>query len=353
MLFKNELKQIQVQECPVKTEEDSHNSSYVATAHTVDLPRSGKVLVVDIFRAVTKTLALRFFSDGKLFQMLRFFSFGAPCQEPAWMQSKTERYIGYDHITTTKKDLSLMQLMLKNGLSTWRTHYGYDYADDLIDDFIEQINQNKYGRVRETREVLQKAHFEMYPAFPEGLPDFCERVIFNNRTYIFISKKHEARRCKHGTIGGYRDVVCGHCGKKYRIEQNVRPGQHGQCVKCGAHGTYRGNWPQVSNFTDKGKICIAHRVDGQLILRWAEVFREFKGGKANYQFVDYCYNLHLLVKNRPILYAYKYQPVMGWGYDWTRKRNGDANYEKTFVYTDNLTEVFGQKYYNVDLRAGV
>lgn len=348
MLIKKELEQVAVLACPV-FKDDSKRDLYRAAAHIVELERSGRVLVVDFYHAADKELVLRFFSDAKSFQMFVFKMIGYKkrADQGEWSRAKCEGVFSYDHAASSKKDLALVDNFLKDSIEHY---YHKGHIDGIVDGFISEYSRNRREKANDAKAELQRQHFEMFPAYPDGLADYCERFLFGY-TYIFISKLNGARRCKHGTSGGLRDAVCGRCGHKFKVGRDEKPGKQGVCKKCGASGVYRGSWnPSVNEST---KICITHRIDGQLLLRWTDVERRFNGGKCGYHFDDYCYNLHLSTSKGSVLYAYKYQSVMGWGYDWYRKRNGDANYENTYIYTENLDDVFGQQYYHVNLRAGI
>lgn len=348
MLIKKELEQVPVLACPVLNEKQKH-ALYLAAAQIVELERSGRVLVVDFYHSVDKELMLRFFSDAKTFQMFVFkiISYKKRAAQGEWSQAKSECIFSYDHAASSEEDLALVDNFLKDGIEYY---YHKGHIDGIIDGFISDYNRKRREKTQEAKAELQRQHFEMFPSHPDGLADYCERVLFGY-TYIFISKLSGVRRQKHGNSGGSRDAICGRCGHEYTLGREATVGKKGKCPKCGAHGVYRGDWNPSIN--ESVKICIAYKVDGQLLLRWTEVERRYNGGQCDYRFFDYCYNLHLCTSKGQVLYAYKYQSVMGWGYDWYRKRNGDANYEKTYLYTENLGEVFGDSYYHVNIGGGI
>jgi len=345
MLFKKEIEQVMPLTCP-DFRDEKVNSRYVAAAHIVELKRSGRILVVDFFCAADKLLVLRFYSDAKTYQAYRVNHYGSPMHECAWSQGKIEGFF-YGHVSASEDDIALVNDFLKDSI---KYYYYNGRLDSIIDGFISSISYERREKTAAAKEELQRQHFEMYPAYPDGLADYCERALFGY-TYIFISKLNGSRRRKHGSSGGSRDAICGHCGHEYTLGREAAVGKKGECPKCGASGIYRGIWNPSINESEK--ICIAHKIDGQLLLRWTDVERRYNGGKCGYRFFDYCYNLHLGTSKGPVLYAYKYQSVMGWGYDWYRKRNGDTNYEETYIYTENLDDVFGEQYYHVNLRTGI
>lgn len=213
-----------------------------------------------------------------------------------------------------------------------------------IDGFIYDIRRERREKAWDSKEKLRKKHFAMFPAFPDGLPNFCESKIFD--AYIFIGK----------LVKGKRSGICSFCGKEVEVDRNARSGQKGVCPKCGKHATYRGIWIKT-DIEDKSSVCVAHKVDGQLLLRWANVKRRFFAGKytPKYEFEDYAYNLHLVVGKQRKTYFYKYTtaPYYYGSWTWYRGRLGEFGYDETYVYPDNLHEVFGERYYNVDLKAGM
>ena len=148
--------------------------------------------------------------------------------------------------------------------------------------------------------------------------------------------------------------------------ENFEPGQGGEsplakldyyvncnCPKCGAKVIYKANWLR-SQIEDKAKICVADRsVNNELLLRWVDVSRKYSWPdyKRKYGFTTNAYNLYL--RNGKV-YFYKWLcAAYSYGYYWYRGRIGDQCYDNAYIYTDNLNEVFGPKYYNVDLKAGL
>ncbi len=70
-------------------------------------------------------------------------------------------------------------------------------------------------------------------------------------------------------------------------------------------------------------------------------------------FSDCFKTLFLTVNGKPIEYAYAWCQAPYCGYDWRRLRCGTECLGDSYVYTSNLREVFGERYYNVDLQAGL
>lgn len=104
---------------------------------------------------------------------------------------------------------------------------------------------------------------------------------------------------------------------------------------------------------EKTKICIAANVDKQLLLRWVDVVRTYEYPKyeRKYNFVTYAYNLYLKGEK---IYLYKLRSgFYSYGYYWWRGKLGDQCYDEAYIYANNLREVFGESYYNVDLQKGL
>lgn len=327
MLFKKELSEIPLLN-PPKLE-----GRFLAASRTCELKKSGIVLVVDFFSGRSGELVARFFSDGKHF---------ATCTEwPAqsWKESNPRSYTGYRNVEASKKDISLAWEFLKGD------RFSKNSIIQCVDSFVSNIRYERRQKEEDTKTQLMKKHFGMFPELPENLPTFCENHIFD--PYIFIGKVSKK---------GDRTGVCSFCGEEFAVERATRSGQHGVCPCCGKASTYRGTWIG-SPIVNTDKICIAHNVDSQLLIRWTKIKRTFYPGEhtARYEFDDYAYNLHLKDGKKCKTYFYKYivTPHFYGCYGWYKGRLGDYCYDSSYVYTDNLDEVFWERYYNVNLKAGL
>lgn len=335
MLVKRELNQIVVQKCPDLPIKGKQYNKYVAVVQVLNLKKSGKMLIIDVFIRKDSTLQLRFFSDGVSFLV---------CKE--WPVGKWEKRMPgnlldnlyADNIDAAENDVKKAHEILKSGQKSW--HYMSGIKNEM-DSFVRGIYEQKQEKAMESKYSKMESHFEMFPAYPEDLAEYCEANVFGY-TYIFISKIQK----------GEREAICGHCGYKLSVSKNVKPGKNGICSGCNINAIYRAMWTG-GRLEDKGKICIAHKVQGQLLIRWANVTRMFNDTKYKYYFDDYYRNLHLHSPKGPIVYAYDYKSMIGWGERWYRQNNGSVHHGKSFVYVNNLREVFGDIYYHVDLKAGL
>ena len=337
MLIKKELEQITVKKClDLPTEEKS--SVYVAAVQVLKLAKCGKMLVIDVFEEVSSDLKMRFFSDGVNYLLCKEW----PAR--AWLKQIPSELLMYQYqlsptyIHASKKDIELAHKILKPGQRPWDYHCG---IKDEMDSFVRGINTKKQEKAMERKYSKMEAHFAMFPDYPADLAEFCETDVFKY-TYIFLSKIKK----------GKKEAICGHCGHKFTVIKKDKPEGEGICPGCKMPGKYRDQW-RNGTYKEKAKICIVHKVENQLLIRWTNVTRTFADQEKKYDFYDYYRNLYLNTPKGPLIYAYDYKPVMLWGENWYRQKNGSVNYGKSFVYTNNLKEVFGDSYYHVDLEAGL
>lgn len=328
MLIKKELATIEVLSIP-KVKADAHRVyRYAAAAKVFELPRSGKVLVVDVFELKEKnTLAMRFFSDGKTF---------VTCNEwpaLAWGNRNPEKLDWYSYFYSDPADDELVISFL-GAQKGWRTN-----VSAVVGGWVSDLNWEKRQRRWIAESDLKKKLFGMYPKLPENLPEYCDTHVFRNG-YIFFTKKDKY---------GARKARCGVCGYSFEPRRDIKHGNHGYCPSCGRRSIYKAEWYKKA-VEDKSKICIAERVDGNLLLRWASVHRCFSWPdyEKKYYFYDRAYNLHINTPKGITLYSYQ----MG-AYNWFRMNNGTVCEKESFVYADNLDEVFGEKYHGVDLRTTI
>ena len=146
MLIKKELAAIDVLNHPEVKEKERH-ITYVCAAEVFQLPRSGKVLVVDIFELNKKDepiLAMRFFSDTKTF---------VTCEEwPAkdWGHRNPEKlgWCSYFYSDPSDDELVISILGCKR---SWRKK-----VINIVGDWVDNINLDKRRKREEAAESLQK-----------------------------------------------------------------------------------------------------------------------------------------------------------------------------------------------------
>lgn len=333
MLIKKELQTIPILPVP----KAAHNpDAYLTAAELFDLPRSGLVLVADVFSGYNKELRCRFFSDGKTY----FTCWKWP--EGTWGKANPAATSWYPvRSISHQEDTELAEQFLgKKEKDSWKTQG----VLAVIDAFVSEITQDKRNRAEDRKEELRRKHFAMFPPLPSNLEEYCESSVFD-RSYIFFDKL---------TKSGRRYGRCGGCRKKYRLPRNIKQNQETSCPHCGGRALYKASW-RTAMLEDKAKICITAKVDGQLLIRWVNVTRRFSSElKRSYSFSDYAYNLYIRTPEKDVLYAYEFKTIPY--YDtkaWKRWPNGSQNFSEAYIYTNNLDEVFGRNYYNVDLKAGL
>ncbi len=172
-----------------------------------------------------------------------------------------------------------------------------------------------------------------------------------------VDKVHFEEREKDylAMVGKYNKAELEAIAKMFAlIAMGMKPGGSGVCPKCGCRVNVRADWVKAA-VTHKAKICIVHKVEGQLLLRWVDVERTIYPDrkKPDYRFSDFFKTLFLVENGKATEYAYAWCQAPYCGYAWSRLRNGSECYSESYVYTPNLREVFGQEYYHVDLQAGL
>ncbi|WP_089610076.1 PcfJ domain-containing protein [Dehalobacterium formicoaceticum] len=331
MLIKREIERTDILEFPNPPPVGGKMSEYVAAVQVLKLKRCGEVLVIDVFRRADEGLLFRFFSDGNTFLITEKW----PVER--WDKSLSI-FLYLEYIEAAEGDIELAHQMLKDKQPPW--YYTSGIKNEMTS-FIRGINEKKQEQTMERKYSKMTEHFNMFPDYPDDLADYCDTNVFRY-TYIFLSKIQK----------GKREAVCGHCGHKFFVSKDVKPGQNGICPGCEMVAGYRAIWAKGS-YKEKSNICITHKFKGQLLIRWTKVVRTFNDTKPIYHFDDYYRNLYLHTSEGPVIYAYDYKPVIHWGENWYRQKNGSVHYGESFVYTNNLKEVFGDFYYHVDLEAGL
>ena len=336
MLNKKELSELPLLPFPKRCGNNQQN--YVTVASIELLPKSGAVLVADVYKRTDKSFYARFFSDGSSY----FTCTKWPTDRWTKQNPAADYWTRMTNFSPEADVLQAEQFLGKKRKDSWRT----DGVLAVIDAFISNLARDKRDQAADRREELRKRHFAMYPAYPEDLEEYCEENVFEY-SYIFFYKL---------TPTGRRYGRCGHCGQKFRIPKDVKQDHQTVCPKCGAASLYKAAW-RTPEIEETAKICITAKVEGQLLIRWTDVNRFYTSSdaKRQYRFTDYAYNLHLRDKSgRETLYAYGYKTISWYaGGAWKRYPNGTPNLSDAYIYVNNLTQVFGDKYYNCNLQQGL
>ncbi len=336
MLIKKNLENLPLSPAP----KPPKKVEFAAGAAVHELPRCGEVLAVDVYSRKGELL-YRFFSDGRGYITLVVQAFSD--FTPGWTERNPVSGGSWGspkEVAAGPESVQAVERVLKQGTSWWGDTFK---VSSSIDCFISGVAREKRNRAWDNKMELMKRHFAIFPEYPKDLGRFCEDHAFPD-SVLYVSK----------IVKGKRRAVCRHCGRSFQVEREVKPGGSGVCPRCGCRVNYRADWVRAA-VTHKAKICIACKVEGQLLLRWVDIIRTIYPDqkKPEYRFADYFRTLFLVEKGKPTEYAYAWCQAPYCGFDWSRLRNGSECYSESYVYTPNLREVFGQEYYHVDLQAGL
>ena len=305
--------------------------TYAVAVAVVTLPRCGEVFIADVYKWERKEPVLRFVSDKKNYLVARH-----PIEDASqWHTRNPRELITCISVSEAKGDAKIAADFLDY-------RWSYPTVMNSIIDYVQNYGHRKRWAAADAKEALMKKHFAMYPALPEDLGEYCDRNVFDAH-YLFISKIQP-----HGK----RDGRCSHCGRKFRVAKEIKHNEKGVCPKCGVDVIYKAMWIR-SEIKEKANICIANNVEEQLLLRWVEVERTYAYPKYEkvHGFSPYAYNLYLKGER---IYLYKLHcGYYGGGWYWWRGKIGDQCHDDAYIYADNLREVFGENYYNVDLQKGL
>ena len=324
MLVKKEMLSVPTLPAPKGKWQDK----YIPAAQIVELPKSGRILAVDYYDK--KELHARFFCDGKNYAV--------------YSPKKATWGSGYPTSGSCGYYVSEVARVAETD-SVCNSFFDARRGVDEVNSFIYQRNSQKRQTTFDNMIFLMKQHMKMFPDYPENLRSYCEDHVFQNG-YIFFGKKEK----KAG-----RKAVCSHCGAEFSINTSVVSGKETTCPVCRWKSVYRANWIKA-DVTDKEDICISYKVDNQLLLRWAHVERSYcyPELKRSMKITDFAYSLYLVVNGKPKIYTYKYfKAPYAWVAEWHRLPLDCTCDSSSYIYTDNLDDVFGSNYYNVHLKAGL
>ena len=332
MLVKKELASVPVPTCPeveITNKKGVYRSEkdWTVAVQIAELKKSGRVLIADFYLLPDQEPNFRFACDGT-----NYLTAKHPME--VWTQKKIESYLGYSSIyepPETKEKVS----------GFFQTNLNYHTATREMDDFCSRKGMEKRWAASDAKEELRKRHFSMYPALPENLEQYCNQYVFKN-SYVFYGKQQK---------DGGRHAHCSRCGKQFRVFREVKHNHNAPCPECGTVAVWKAVFYKAE-ILEKDDVCIAANVGDQLLLRWVTAERKYSAPeyRERYHFTNIAYNLYL--KGGKI-YFYKLHTA-GWhNGTWYRGKLGDQYYHTSRIYTDNLAEVFGKKYYNVDLQSGL
>lgn len=331
MLIKKELQNLPLSPSPAPTK----RAPLTAGAAVHQLPRCGDVLVVDVYK--NRQLLFRFFSDGK-----NFITWMARPDVQGW--TKRDPFIAEDirYHPVRAESSSMENISHVLGIEP-RSRDVLEQVEECLAQFIARYYKQKKERALEAKYRLMEQHLDMFPTYPPDLSEFCENHVFH-KSIIYLSK----------LIDGQRWGRCMHCGKRFRLDRSVKPGGEGICPKCGFPVGFRSEWAKKP-IISKAKICIPFLVDGQVLLRYTKVQRRITPHESEpkYEYSDFFLNVFSEKNGRQKAYAYYWRQCPYYWPGWSRLRNGSVCFSDTYVYTENLSEIFGKEYCHVDLHAGL
>ncbi|MCM1545271.1 MAG: PcfJ domain-containing protein [Ruminococcus sp.] len=347
MLYKSELKKIPPCAKPKVDKEALRDKTHVAGVVICEVPRCGKVLTIDYYSLSNRKLQVRFFSDGN-----SYISYD--CNSGEWFQKyitpvleSNSKELFSNPVFTDEESLDQAAEFLGQSPDVWfySMYTGYrSHSSQGIVAVVDRFIQDKKEKERERAIEKQEADFTerklWFPDFDKKVDSFCNNKAFEENYIFFTSfdKKHK------------RKYTCSRCGKTWSDSDTPKHKSSTQCPHCHAKALFWAERYQTC-IKDETTICTAQKYNKQLGLRWAKVTRTFLEKKPRLHYTTNAYTFYLNVKGKPKIVSYFYsQAPYYYGYCWTKPRNGEICSHKAFVYSDNLTEVFGEKYYNVNLK---
>lgn len=336
MLYKSALKEI-----PLITLDKIKMGKlqYLGVAQIVDTEKCGEVFVLDVHtRQKPKELVFRFYSDGKTYQVY-------DVKEAKWQQKtlyasiSKDSYYHYGYVGE-KYRIAASETSIETAKEFFdmpQTHR--NTIIEVVDDFVRNVEREKRERAWDRKQERIEGHMKMFPDTPKDFNDYLRKDVFNK--YLFVGKK----------IKGIKQGVCTNCGKKVKITPPVKHKGFIKCPKCG-ETVILFEERFIDSIKEKQRVCLANRVDGRLLFEWMWIYCSWyidKNGKykPSYQNSSYYRTLNLFENKKEKTIHYEYKSVYPYGADWRKKT--DVCDDLSYVYNGNLAEVFGNKYYNVDL----
>ena len=340
MLVKAEIKEVPLCECPTFSEKELPAADALLAASTVcDLPRSGKIIIVDYYNPKTRKLQGRFISDGN-----KYITY-LP-DDNQWSANAPERLLNATESISTQKTLEMICDFLNVRYYGERADhfsqvldYQYVYGPlALCAKFAAHRRYEKSRKRADSRYERMCRHLNMFPEkYPKEVYDFLEQRAFPG-TYIFYSKLNRELQ---------RTGRCASCGKTFSVPPDVKHNSQTTCPKCGRQATYCADW-LGTKVVEKALLCYPMQKEGQLLLEFSKVERTvFRGAKSpSYDINAFACCLYLNEKGKQKIYSYGIGGAFYYNHDWCDWGHMPI-YRKAYVYPENLKDIFGEKYYNV------
>lgn len=343
MLIKKRLKNIPPCKRP-ETSPEGIKEKYLAGAQICEIDGCGRILIVDYYNSKDGMLQVRFFCDKKNYikyqpqndkwskgYLLSNKELDGSCDTPVYADKKS--------IKTANDFLNEREEISSFCNYSGRYSRYVKGMEAVIDRYIYEQEREQRAAARDRRDALFNERIKWFPKYDANIDRFCNERAFD-RTYIFFSNLDKQHK---------RECVCSHCGKRWKAQDTIKHRNDAVCPYCGCKAIYIAERYQHT-IEDKTTICTAYKHEGQLIMRWAVVSRNFNGYKPHLQYCDDAYTFYLIKgeKTKVVSYFLSQSPY-SYGYTWAQKNN-ETCYHDAFIYDGNINETFGSRYHNVDLK---
>ena len=334
MLYKKILKNIP----PVPLDKIKMGKyKYLGAATVIHDKKCGEILIADIYRrAKPRELLFRFFTDKKTHQIY-------DVTKDIWrqgsliyaMSGRSEYYYWNDPEYCAGASAETVKAV--------REYFNVNYGSDseiakYINEFVRELSREKYDCAQERKAERIQKRMDMFPELPDDFDSFLREDVF--KKYIFMGKVEKGRK----------SGICTACGKKVSLEKKIRHKTVMHCPECGAEVTaFEKRY--IGSIKERENVCMAHKADNQLIVRWMKVYANWHMTDAGeyiprYIKDEYFRTMYLHTKNGQKILYFDNKEVWPYGKYWREKKELEDNL--SYLYNRNLREVFGEKYYNVD-----
>lgn len=346
MLIKAELKKVPLCECPkfTKRELSKEKPNYLAAAKICEVSRCGKILVVDYYSVNDKVLQARFFSDAKNYisyvpeddewsaQNITSIIKGVT-SESKFTLSKSEDYKSVCDYLNVKDD---------SWGGFWIQCHKYKGIIGACAIFVSKTYEKAREQACERKYERMNKHFSWFPKeYPKSVDKWADNKAFVN-TYIFFTNLDKKRN---------RKGFCGHCGETFKVPADIKHNQITECPKCHKKAVYCADRYRPTK-EDKAVICYSFKHENQLCLEWSTAIRRYdEKRKPIIKYDEFARSIYAIEKGKPRIYSYGYQYVRYyWGSYWADWGHTPV-YRTAYTFSKNLNCVFGEKYYNVNIKS--
>ncbi len=294
------------------------------------------VLAVTVYRIPQKTVECRYFCDGV--NSIKLFA-------GEWSNI---------HLNTILRGTSYWYYA--DGLSTEYHHeeseqlarqyfealgIGYRSLDaaGLCDMFDAKADYRKREQTAENDRLRQQQHFDSFPLLPAGVDAFADSKM---PQYLFYSQLDKRSK---------RKVICSACGKTFTVAKEVPKHKAAfTCPKCGMAARWQKGWLEVTKNTHVNVWTLTRKGE-DLYYRVTQVIRTFNGEKheKRYTHIDDRRMVETVRNGKRKVYNYGLVSApYCYGRYWKRFPFNKEYVYDAWIFTDNLTQVLGEKFHNVN-----